>query len=120
MVQLIERQKTRAREIRFLTKNAVQLDGVADRFVNLQPELAAAKDERADFFRALRGGVKRDGFFGDNRRVSHQIKRFNEFVTLQRMLAAKTIGIRTLLNFFALKRGGGNSAAGNHFTLVNV
>src|SRR5229473_361107 len=36
------------------------------------------------------------------------------------MLAAKTIGIGTLLNFFTLKRSGGNAAAGNHFALVNA
>src|SRR6202040_2894358 len=32
----------------------------------------------------------------------------------------KTIGIRTFLNFFILKRSGGNSASGNHFALVNA
>src|SRR6266576_118451 len=93
VVQLVEGQKTRAGEIRFLTKNAVQLDGMADRFMNLQAELAAAEDEGADLFRALRRGMKRGGLFRDARRVSHQIERFNEFVTFERMLAAKTIGI---------------------------
>src|SRR5258708_6527338 len=120
LVQLVERQKTCAGEIRFLTKNTVQLDGMADRFVDLQPELAAAEDEGADLFRALRSGMKRDDLFRDDRRVFHQIERFNEFVTLQRMLAAKTAGIRTLLNFFILKRSGRNSATGNHFALVNA
>ena len=87
LVQLIERQKTRAREIRF------QFDRMADRFMNLQSELAAAEDECADLFRALRYRMEHGGFFGDEWRVSHQIERFNEFVTLQRMLAAKTIRI---------------------------
>src|SRR2546430_9144188 len=85
-----------------------------------QAELAAAEEEGADLFRALRRGMKRGGLFCDARRVSHQIERFNEFVTLERMLAAKTIGIRTFLNFFILKRSGGNSASGNHFVLMNA
>src|ERR1700674_340709 len=93
---------------------------MADGFMNLQTELAAAENEGADLFRALRRGMKRGGFFRDDRRVSHQIERFNEFVTLQRMLAAKTIGIRTIFYFFILKRSGGNSASGNHFALVNA
>ncbi len=54
LVQLIESQKTCAGEIRFLAKNAIQLDGMADRLMNLQPELAGAEDECADLFRALR------------------------------------------------------------------
>src|SRR5712664_1715707 len=90
LVQLVERQKTRAGEIRFLAKNSIQLDGMADRFVDLQAELAAAEDEGADLFGALRRGMKRNGFFRDDRRVFYQIERFNQFVTLQRMLAAKT------------------------------
>jgi len=60
------------------------------------------------------------GFFGNDWSVSHQIERINEFVTLESMLAAKTIGIRTLLNLLALKRSGSNAAAGNHFALVNA
>src|SRR5260370_40157972 len=120
LVQLIESQKTCASEIRFLAEDAVQLDGVTDRFVNLQAELAAAEDEGANLFRALRRGMKRGGFFGDDGRVSEQIEGFDKLVTLQGMLAAKTIGIRAFLNFFLLKRRGGNSAPGNHLALVNA
>jgi len=36
-------------------------------------------------------------------RVSDQIERVHEFIALKGMLAAKTIGIGTLLDFFALK-----------------
>src|SRR5256885_13410396 len=74
MVQLIERQKTRAREIRFLAEDAVQFDRMADGFMNLQSELAAAEDECADLFRALRYRMERGGFFGDEWRVPHQIE----------------------------------------------
>ncbi len=70
LVQLVEGQKTCAGEIRFLAEDAIQLDGMADRFVNLQSELAAAEDDCADLFRALRRGMERGGFFGNDRRVS--------------------------------------------------
>src|SRR5260370_15146368 len=64
--------------------------------------------------------MQRKGFFGDYRRFFQQVERFDEFVALEGMLAAKTIGIGSLLNFFALKRGGGNAAAGDYFALVNT
>ncbi len=64
--------------------------------------------------------MQRDGFLGGERRVCKQVQRFDELVALQRMLAAKTIGIGTFLNLLALKRRGGNSASGNHFALVNA
>ena len=64
--------------------------------------------------------MERGGFFGDDGSISHQIERIDEFISLESMLAAKTIGIRTLLNFLALKRSGGNAAAGNHFALMNT
>src|SRR5260370_1421868 len=41
-------------------------------------------------------------------------------VTLRSILPAETIGVRTFLNFLTLERSGGNSAAGNHFALVNA
>src|SRR5437899_1890217 len=93
---------------------------MADGFVDLQAKLGAAEDEGANFFGALRGSVESYGFFGDERSVFQQVERFDEFVALESMLAAKTIGIRTLLNFFTLKRSGGNAAAGDYFTLVDA
>ena len=119
-VQLIESQKTRARKIGFLPEDTVQFDGMSNRFVDLESQLAGAQDERADFFRALRGRMECGGFFGDDGSISHQIERIDEFVALESMLAAKTIRIRTLLNFLALKRSGGNAAAGNHLALMNT
>ena len=64
-MQLVERQKTGAGKIRFLAQDAIEFDGMADGFVNLQAQLAAAQNQRARFFRALRRGVQRDRFFGD-------------------------------------------------------
>jgi hypothetical protein len=71
LIQLIESQKTCAGEIGFLAENAVKFDGVANRFVNLQAELAGTEYEGANFLRALRCGMKRGGFFGDKESVSH-------------------------------------------------
>ena len=44
-VQLIERQEAHARVIRLGAKNAVQLDGVADGFMDLQGKLAAIENQ---------------------------------------------------------------------------
>src|SRR5438034_10820544 len=93
---------------------------MADGFVDLQAELSATEDEGANLFRALSGTVERGGFLGDERRVFQQVQRFDKFVALEGMLATKTIGVRTLLNFFVLKRGGGNAAAGDYFALVDA
>ena len=60
------------------------------------------------------------GFFGDDGGVFQKIEGLDEFVALQGVLAAKTIGIGTLLNFFALKGGGGDAAAGNQFALMDA
>ena len=68
-VELVEREKTCAGKIRFLAEDAIEFDGVADGFVNLQAELAAAENERAGFLRTLRGGMQRGGFFADARCV---------------------------------------------------
>src|SRR2546422_3063740 len=53
-------------------------------------------------------------------RIAEQIERFDELVTLERVLPAETIGVRALLNFFFLERCGGDPATGNHFSLVNA
>ena len=45
LAQFFEREKTHAREIRFHAQHAVELDGMADGFVNLQAELRAFENE---------------------------------------------------------------------------
>ena len=52
--------------------------------------------------------------------MADQIERFDQLVTLQRMLAAKTIRVRTLLNFTFGKRRGHNPGAGMHLHLMNL
>ncbi len=120
LVELIERQKTCAGEIGFLAENAIEFDRMADGFVNLQAELASAKDERSGFLGALRGGMKRDGFFGNARRVLQKFERLDKFVAFERMLAAETVRVGALLNFVALEGSGGDAAASDHFSLMNA
>ena len=60
IVDLIEREKTGAGKIGFFAQDAVELNGMADGFVNLQSELAAAENQGAFFLWALRGAVQRD------------------------------------------------------------
>ncbi len=51
-------------------QHAVELDGMADGFVNLQAELRAVQDQIEFALRALVGGMQRDGLFGDARGVA--------------------------------------------------
>ena len=119
MRELIERQEAHAREIRFHAEDAIEFDGMADGFVNLQAELRAVQNDRARAFRALRGRMQRDGFFGDALRVAGQIERFDQFVAREHVLAAKAIRIGALLNFAARETGGDDSRARLHFHLMN-
>ncbi len=43
--ELIEREEAHAGVVGFAAQNAVELDGMADRFVDLQPELRAVEDQ---------------------------------------------------------------------------
>src|SRR5208282_5395341 len=93
---------------------------MANGFVNLQTELAAAKNQRSGLLRTLRGGMQRGSFFSHARCVLQKLERLDEFVAFQSMLAAKTIRIRALLNFVALKRSGGDTTASDQFALMNA
>ena len=120
MVELIDAQKTSAGKIGFLAENAIEFDRMADRFVNLEAELATAQDYRAGFCGALWGGVKRDRFFRNLRRVLEELKGLDEFVAAEDVLSAEAVGIGTLLDGVILERGGYEPAAGNDATLVNL
>ncbi len=87
--------------------------------MNLQTQLAGAQNQRPRFLRALRRRMQCHRFFRNYRRMLQQIQRLHQLIPLQRMLPAKTVRIRPLLNFVALKRSGHNPAPGNHFSLVN-
>src|SRR5579859_6223600 len=60
IIQLVERKKTGAGKIGFLAENAIEFNGMADGFVNLQAKLASPENQRRFFLGALRGGVERD------------------------------------------------------------
>ncbi len=104
LAQLFGREETHAREIRFHAQDAVELDGMADGFVDLQAELRAIEDDRALPFGALRGGMQRDGLFGDALRVADKVERFDQLVAREHVLPAEAIRIGALLNFVAGKR----------------
>ena len=99
MIQLVEREKAHARIIGLGTEHAIELDGMADGFVNLQPELAAIQDQVEAAFGALIGRVQRHGLFGHERRVRQQIQFVDQLVALELMLAAERIRIGALLDF---------------------
>src|ERR1017187_4949420 len=72
-VQLIEREKTHARVVGLAAQDAVELDGMADRLVDLQGQLRAIEDEVELALRALIGSVQRDGFFGNAGGVADEV-----------------------------------------------
>src|SRR6476646_8233402 len=119
-IKLVESEKTCARKIRFLAEHAVKFDRMADGLVNLQTELATAKNQRPRFFRALRGGMQRGSFLAHAARMLQQFERLDKLVTLQGMLSAEAVWIGSLLNLIALEGSRSNAAACDHFTLVNA
>src|SRR6202007_3178591 len=60
--QLVEREERCAGEAWFHAKHAAQLDGMADRLVNLQPQLRALENDGEHALRTLPGFVQRNGF----------------------------------------------------------
>ena len=91
-VQLVEGEKTGAGEIGFLAENAIKFDGVSDRFVDLQAELAAVKKQSAGFFRALRRGMECYGLFGDAWGVPQKIERSDLLLLAARVPVAFGLG----------------------------
>src|SRR3984957_10760790 len=71
-VQLIECEKTRAGEIRFLAKHAIKLNRMPDRLMNLQTKLAATKNQGACCLRRVRRRMERTSFLSDARRIFDQ------------------------------------------------
>src|SRR5678815_2271960 len=103
MVQLVQRQEAHAGVIRFRAEDAIQLDRVADGFVNLQPQLRAIENQIELAFGTLVGGVQRDGLFGDTRGVFQKLQFVYQLVAFQLMLTAEGIRVRALLNLALTK-----------------
>src|ERR1700674_1465073 len=72
VAKFLDGEKTHSSEIGFLAEDAVEFDGMPDGLVNLEAELGGTKDYGAGAFGALRGGMQRDGFFRDSRRVADE------------------------------------------------
>ncbi len=119
LAELVQSEEAHAGEVGFHAEHAVELDGMADRFVNLQAELGAFEDDGALAFGTHGGLVQRGGLFGDLRRVAHQVQRFDQLVAGELMLAAETGGIGALLNFVSGKTHGHDARAGVHLQLMN-
>jgi hypothetical protein len=68
-IELIEREEAHAGVIRLRAQDAIQLDGVADGFVNLQPQLRAIENQIELALGTLVGRVQSDGLFGDARLI---------------------------------------------------
>src|SRR5215472_4306391 len=63
--------------------------------------------------------MQRCRFLRNDSRMLQQLQRLDQLVAFEPMLPAKTVGIRPLLNFLALKGSRADSAPRNHFALVN-
>ncbi len=63
VIELVEREKAHARIVGFGAEDAIEFDGMADGFMNLQAKLAAFEHEVEVAFRALIRLVQRNGLF---------------------------------------------------------
>ena len=121
LAQLIEGEKTHAGEIRFHAQHAVELDGMADGFVNLQAQLRAFEDE---WCARLRGTARlcaaRRPLRPRAAALPTRSSDFDEFIAGELMLPAKAIGIGALLDFVAGETGGHDARAGLHLDLMNA
>ena len=111
VAQLVEREEAHAGVVGLAAQHAVELDGMADRFVNLQAELRAVQNQVELAFGTLIGGVQRHGLFGDARRVFEQAQFVHQFVALQLILAAEGVGVGALLDLAVLVAEGGEAGA---------
>src|SRR5215472_6509396 len=78
--ELVERRERRAGEVRLPAHDAVELERMADRFVDLQRDLIAGKHDIHPAARALIGGEKRHRFFADAPRVLEQLRFADDLV----------------------------------------
>jgi len=117
---LIERQEGRAGVRGLLAEDAVELDGVAARLVNLQRELGVADDE---------GGLGRGanlrrqdlrGLFRDARGVPEQVQAADVLVARGREVTPERIGIGTGLDVLLGDGGRDDAAPRLDYPLVDV
>ena len=113
---MVEREKAHAGVVGFAAQHAIELDGVADGFVDLQTELRAIQNQVRLAFGTLIGGVQRHRLFSHPRRVLEQAQFFHQLVPLQLVLPAERIGIGAPLDLAILvaegRKTGARQAAG--------
>src|SRR5208282_5397302 len=80
--KLVEREKRRAGEVRLHAQHAIKLDGMPDRFVNLQPQLRTLKNNVEHTLGTLLRAMQSHGLFGNPPRVLDQLQLFNQFISL--------------------------------------
>src|SRR5205814_7332776 len=90
-------------------EDAVELDGVADRFVDLEGELTRLQHEIGGGLRALRGGEEGDGLVGDTLGVAGKVEAPDDLVAA-RLELPEGLGVRPPLGL-RLPDGGGVHAA---------
>jgi hypothetical protein len=117
--ELVEREKTHAGVVGFAAQHAIELDGVADGFVDLQTELRAVQNQVEFAFGTLIGGVQRHGLFSHARSVFEQAQLFHQLVPLQLVLAAERIGIGAPLDLAILIAEGRKTGAAEAAGLVD-
>src|SRR5579871_4197415 len=117
--QLIDGEKTHAGVIGFGPENAIELDGVADGFVDLQAKLGAIEDEVECALGALVGGVEGDGFLGNARGVFQELQLVDELIPFQLILAAEGVGVGAPLDFAILVAERGKTGAGRVARLID-
>ncbi len=120
MAAFIERQEGRTGVRGLLSQDAVELDGVAARLVNLQRELGAADDEGR-----LRGGAnlrrqKLRRLVGDPGSVAEQVQATDVLVARGREVPPERIGIGTGLDVLLGDGGGDDAAPRLDYPLVDV
>src|SRR5215467_2854426 len=92
---------------------------MANRFVDLQAQLAATQDQRAGLFRTLRRIMQGYCLFGDTGGVLQQVQRFHQLIAAQNVLPAETVRVGALLDSVALEASRGDTATGSDAPLVN-
>ena len=102
-------EERRAGEGGFPAEDAVELDGVADRLVDLEGQLARLEDEVGGGLGALRGGEEGDGLAGHPLGVAGQVEAADDLVAAGLELA-EGLGVRPALGL-RLAHGGGVHAA---------
>jgi len=82
---------------------------MADRFVDLQPQLRAVQDQIEDAFGTLRRRMQRDGLLGHARRVLEQLQLVDQLVALELILPSEGVRVGALLNLVVPETVGGKN-----------